>query len=89
MIGYDTVGTGRGAGCSQPGQRTGYDTVGTGAGAKEGAGSSQPGHVTGYVTADEDRGAGDRPGPVPLPAGVPEPPKTNTAATIPTASTVC
>ncbi|MFE7512876.1 hypothetical protein ACFU8I_16910 [Streptomyces sp. NPDC057540] len=89
MIGYDTVGTGRGTVCFHPGRRIGYDTAGTGAGAWRGAVFSQPGHLIGYVTADEDRGAGDRSAPAPPSVAVPEPPKRNTAATIPIASAVC
>ncbi|WP_017238384.1 hypothetical protein [Streptomyces sp. SS] len=85
MIGYDTVGTGRGAVSFHPGRRIGYDTAGAG----RGAGFSQPGHWIGYVTAFDDRGAGNRSVPVPLSVDVPEPPKMNTAATIPIASTVC
>ncbi|MGW4699844.1 hypothetical protein [Streptomyces sp. NPDC004285] len=87
MIGYDTAGTGRGAVSFHPGQRIGYDT--TGVGAWRGVDPSQPGHLMGYVTADEDRGAGNRLVPAPLPVDVPDPPKMNTAATIPMASAVC
>ncbi|MEE1815150.1 hypothetical protein PUR59_08990 [Streptomyces sp. SP18ES09] len=87
-IGYDTAGTGRGTVSFHPGRRIGYDTVGVGAGLLPAAVFSQPGHLTGYVTADEERGAGDRSVPGPPDGGVPEPPKMNTAATIPTAHAV-
>ncbi|WP_435972175.1 hypothetical protein [Streptomyces sp. Qhu_M48] len=43
MIGYDTVGTGRGAVCVCSGQRTGYETAGAG----RGVFLSQSGHVIG------------------------------------------
>lgn len=87
LIGYDTVGTGSGLVCFHPGQRIGYDTAGAGAG--RGVGLSHPGHLTGYVTRDEGRGAGNRSAPAAPPVDVPEPPKTNTTATIPMARAVC
>ncbi|MFB6634897.1 hypothetical protein ACFCWY_33895 [Streptomyces sp. NPDC056362] len=44
--------------------------------------------MIGYVTADEAPGAGKRSVPAPPRGEVPEPPKMNTAATIPTAQAV-
>lgn len=84
LIGYDTVGVGRGADSFHPGHLIGYFTGGV----DRGAGLSAPGHVIGYVTVDGP-GFGNRSVPgEPVPA-VPEFAKTTTTATIPNAIAVC